>query len=142
MYDQNSGLCFAKQVLFLTKEILMPPRPLESLGVLVREKRKLRKLREVATEIGISAATLLRVEGGKIPDVATFGKICNWLQIDPGSFLGFEEQKSKTKKSPGLTDHLTHVSAHMRTDSTAHQMTLQALAQMILLARNSQFEER
>lgn len=120
----------------------MPPRPLESLGVLVREKRKLRKLREVATEIGISAATLLRVEGGKIPDVATFGKICNWLQIDPGSFLGFEEQKLKTNKSPGLTDHLTHVSAHMRTDSTAHQMTLQALAQMILLARNSQFEER
>jgi transcriptional regulator with XRE-family HTH domain len=117
----------------------MPPRPLESLGVLVRERRKSRKLREVASEIGISAATLLRVEGGKIPDVATFGKICNWLQIDPGSFLGFEEQK-KTSAVP--KDHLTHVSAHMRTDATAHQTTLQALAQMILLARNSQFEER
>jgi transcriptional regulator with XRE-family HTH domain len=117
----------------------MPPRPLESLGVLVRERRKSRKLREVASEIGIGAATLLRVEGGKIPDVATFGKICNWLQIDPGSFLGFEEQK---KTSAGPKDHLTHVSAHMRTDATAHQTTLQALAQMILLARNSQFEER
>jgi transcriptional regulator with XRE-family HTH domain len=118
----------------------MPPRPLESLGVLVREKRKSRKLREVATEIGISAATLLRVEGGKIPDVATFGKICNWLQIDPGSFLGFEEHKPKKEKPTGPVDHLTHVSAHMRTDATAHQMTLQALAQMILLARNTQFE--
>ena len=120
----------------------MPPRSLETLGVLVRERRKSRKLREVASEIGISAATLLRVEGGKIPDVATFGKICNWLQIDPGSFLGFEEQKLRTKTSNEPKDHLTHVSAHMRTDATAHQTTLQALAQMILLARNSQFEER
>ncbi len=120
----------------------MPLRSLETLGVLVREKRKSRKLREVATEIGISAATLLRVEGGKIPDVATFGKICNWLRIDPGTFLGFGEHKSKPKRITAPTDHLTHVSSHMRTDSTAHQMTLQALAQMILLARNSQFEDR
>src|ERR1039458_6190925 len=102
----------------------MAPRPLETLGVLVREKRKSRRLREVAAEIGIGAATLLRVEGGKIPDVATFGKICNWLRIDPGTFLGFEEPKPKPKKATGPTDHLTHVSSHMRTDSTAHQMTL------------------
>ena len=116
----------------------MPPRSLETLGVLVREKRKQRKLREVATEIGISAATLLRVEGGKIPDVATFGKICKWLGVDPGSFLGFEGSKSHPKQPEQA--HLTQVSAHMRTDSTSHPLPLQALAQMILLARNSQFE--
>jgi transcriptional regulator with XRE-family HTH domain len=118
----------------------MAPRPLESLGVLVREKRKSRKLREVAAEIGISAATLLRVEGGKIPDVATFGKLCNWLRIDPGSFLGFEDHKPKTKSAGAPADHLTHVSTHMKVDATSHQMTLQALAQMIVLARNTQFE--
>jgi transcriptional regulator with XRE-family HTH domain len=117
----------------------MPPRALETLGVLVREKRKSRSLREAATEIGIGAATLMRVEGGKIPDVATFGKICNWLQIDPGSFLSFEGQKSRPQER-SVPDHLTHVSAHMRTDSTSQQLTLQALAQMILLARNTQFE--
>ena len=118
----------------------MAPRPLESLGVLVREKRKSRKLREVAAEIGISAATLLRVEGGKIPEVATFGKLCNWLRIDPGSFLGFEDHKPKTKSAGAPADHLTHVSTHMKVDATSHQMTLQALAQMIVLARNTQFE--
>lgn len=118
----------------------MTSRPLESLGALVREKRKSRKLREVAAEIGISAATLMRVEGGKIPDVVTFGKICHWLKIDPGSFLGFDDRKSKTQGQQDYSDHLTHVSAHMRTDATAHPMTLQALAQMILLARNTQFE--
>jgi len=118
----------------------MPPRPLESLGVLVREKRKSRKLREVATEIGISAATLLRVEGGKIPDVATFGKLCNWLKTDPGSFLGFEDHRPKGKGSAASADHLAQVSTHMRVDATSHQMTLQALAQMIVLARNTQFE--
>lgn len=118
----------------------MPPHRLESLGVLVREKRKSRKLREVAAEIGIGASTLMRVEGGKIPDVATFGKICHWLQIPPGNFLGFEDNKPKLPHQSNPLDHLAQVSAHMRTDSIANQMTLQALAQMILLARNTQFE--
>jgi transcriptional regulator with XRE-family HTH domain len=118
----------------------MVPRPLETLGVLIREKRKSRKLREVAAEIGISAATLMRVEGGKIPDVATFGKLCNWLRIDPGSFLGFEEHKPKVSSTEAPGGHLTHVSTHMKVDATSHQMTLQALAQMIVLARNTQFE--
>jgi transcriptional regulator with XRE-family HTH domain len=118
----------------------MSPRPLESLGVLVREKRKPRNLREVATEIGISAATLMRVEGGKIPDVATFGKICHWLQMEPGTFLGFQDHGRASSKHGHATDRVTHVSAHMRTDSTAHPVTLQALAKMILLARNSQFD--
>jgi len=45
----------------------MSSRSLDSLGALVREKRGAKKLREAATEIGASAATLLRVEGGKTP---------------------------------------------------------------------------
>ena len=116
----------------------MPTRSLESLGALVREKRKTRKLREVAGEIGISPATLLRIEGGKIPDVATFGKVCKWLEMDPGSFLGFDTQKTHAKAPD--PSHLTQVSAHMRTDAASHPVTLQALAQMILLARNTQFD--
>src|SRR6266403_843321 len=51
----------------------MPKRPLESLGVIVREKRAHRKLRETAKEIGIGPATWMRVESGRIPDVETFG---------------------------------------------------------------------
>ena len=118
----------------------MPSRPLESLGALVRDKRGAKKLREAANEIGLSAATLLRVEGGKTPDVATFGKICKWLKIDPGSFLGYERSD---KPAVDFTSgpQLTRVSAHLRTEAISHPLTLQALAQMILLASNPQLEE-
>jgi transcriptional regulator with XRE-family HTH domain len=61
----------------------MPRRTLGSLGAMVREKRGTRKLRDVAAEIGIGPATLMRVEAGRIPDVGTFGKICRWLGVDP-----------------------------------------------------------
>lgn len=115
----------------------MSSRPLESLGALVREKRGAKRLREAAAEVGVSAATLLRVEGGKTPDVATFGKICKWLQLDPGSFLGFERSKAgnTTARFP-----LMQVSAHLRMDATSQLPTLQALAQMIILASNQQLE--
>lgn len=118
----------------------MASRPLESLGALVREKRGAKNLRDAATEIGISAATLLRVEAGKMPDVATFGKLCKWLHLDPGSFLGFESSSVAGGSGTAPTAH-THVSAHLRTDATGQLPTLQALAQMILLASNQQWEE-
>jgi|SRR6267142_456606 len=119
----------------------MPQKPLESLGALLRERRGSKKLREVAAEIGIGAATLLRVESGRIPDVATFGKICKWLELDPGVFLGIElktAQKRKVSSSPSGT---LEVSAHLRADRTARPETIKALAQMILVAANTQFDE-
>jgi transcriptional regulator with XRE-family HTH domain len=118
----------------------MPSRPLESLGALVRDKRGAKKLREAAVEIGVSAATLLRVEGGKTPDIATFGKLCRWLQVDPGSFLGYEQAKTSTSVDT-ISQPMMQVSAHLRMDATSQLPTLQALAQMIILASNQQMEE-
>lgn len=106
----------------------MAKRPLESLGAKVRETRGGRKLRQTASEIGISAATLLRVESGRIPDVDTFGKICKWLKIDPNEFLGGAKQGE-----PFLS-----VAVHFRADRNPKQETVQALARMALLAVSSQ----
>lgn len=36
-------------------------------------------LRDAATEIGISAATLSRLECGKCPDINTLILICQWI---------------------------------------------------------------
>lgn len=112
--------------------------PLESLGALVRERRGTKKLRQAATEIGIGASTLLRVEGGRIPDVATFGKICNWLELAPGTFLGADEAV-KTTGATRFGGRLL-VSAHMKVDLTPQPETIRALAEMILLAANAQDE--
>lgn len=113
----------------------MPRTPLESLGALVKTRRGQRRLREVAAEIGIGAATLMRIENGRIPDVATFGKICHWLDVDPGTFLGFPQKHAPQREgtSPTVT-----LSAHLKADPAPNPDTVRALAQMLLLAVKTQ----
>jgi transcriptional regulator with XRE-family HTH domain len=116
----------------------MPPRKLSSLGALVRKKRGDYKLRETAREIGIGPATLMRVESGRIPDIETFGRLCKWLQIDPGSFLGFSQASAETGTATPAEGSPIFVSAHLKVDQTPQSVTVNALARMILLAVKSQ----
>lgn len=116
----------------------MPARKLSSLGALVRKKRGDRKLRETAHEIGIGPATLMRVENGRIPDIETFGRLCNWLGMDPGSFLGFQGEASTRSDAPVLGDPPVSLSAHFKADRAPEPATVNALAKMILLAVHSQ----
>lgn len=44
-------------------------------------------LREAALEIGISAATLSRVECNRSIDLETFAKLCTWLEKTPNDFF-------------------------------------------------------
>jgi hypothetical protein len=80
------------------------------------------------------------VEGGRIPDVVTFGKICRWLGVDPGTFLGVEETAKKKDELHSGVQRL-FVSAHLKVDQTPKPETIRALAEMILLAANAQEEE-
>lgn len=59
-----------------------------SLSILVKVKRESQSLREASKLIGISPATLSRIENGKVPDLDTFSKLCKWLELDPGFVLG------------------------------------------------------
>jgi len=110
----------------------MGKRTLESLGKLVRDKRGDKKLRETALEVGIGPATLMRVESGRTPDIETFGKICQWLQIEPGAFLGFEP---KGDSRPELSEPPISVGAHyFKADQNPQSATVEALAKMMILA--------
>lgn len=44
-------------------------------------------LQEVSNLIGISKATLSRIENSKMIDVETFGKICEWLTTSPNKYF-------------------------------------------------------
>ena len=110
----------------------MTAKKLSSLGAMVRQKRGDAKLRETAKEIGIGPATLMRVETGHTPDVTTFGKICQWLQVDPGSFLGFKRDTEISNTTP------VQVAAHLKAPQTMEPKTVSAMARMILLAVKSQ----
>lgn len=44
-------------------------------------------LDEASKQIGISKATLSRLEKGKMPDMETFGKCCTWLETEPNKYF-------------------------------------------------------
>lgn len=112
----------------------MPKLALTALGVLVRKKRGPRKLREVAKEIRITAPTLMRIEAGRVPDVATFGKVCLWLGVDPGDFLGHPARSSGSADAqPAI-----RVSAHFKADQLPQPETASALARMLLFVAQKQ----
>lgn len=100
---------------------------IQSLGRLALKQRGDRGIREVAREIGVSAATLSRVERGHLPDLDTFGKICRWLRVDPGSILGVAPARATT----------SNLSVHFRKDQVLSPETAKALAQMILAAQRA-----
>jgi transcriptional regulator with XRE-family HTH domain len=98
------------------------------LGAMLRDRRGGRGIREVASEIGISAATLTRVEAGRLPDIATFQKICSWLNVNPAEILDIP-----TINNPSSTD--TAVAAvHLRADQSLPEAAAADLAQLIMVA--------
>ena len=98
--------------------------PLEDIGRLVLAKRTERGLgiRAAAKEVGISHATLARVEKGFLPDLENYEKICTWLGIETGA----EVSKGTTRNAPQV---------HFRREKTATPETAAALARMILTAQ-------
>ena len=106
----------------------MPKLTLQTLGRKLIEKRGPVGVRAAAKEIGISAATLSRVERGFLPDIETFSKICRWLNIDPGDVIGGIPQSVNSRPK---------VAVHFKKDSALAPTTAQALAQMILAAQRA-----
>jgi transcriptional regulator with XRE-family HTH domain len=104
---------------------------LSSIGPLVRERRGAKGIREAAQEIGISSATLSRVENGRLPDLDTFSKVCRWLKIDPSEILGCQTPAGKE-----IAQGQKMVFAHLRAEKTQSTEIAQALAEMILAAQS------
>jgi transcriptional regulator with XRE-family HTH domain len=115
---------------YVTRRCIVAKLSLTSIGPLVRGKRGVRGIREVAADIGISYATLSRVENGKVPDLETFSKICKWLELDPSEILGCGNKTKPFQSKEGAT-----VLAHFRAEKDLNSETLQALTEIILRAR-------
>ncbi|WP_413989805.1 helix-turn-helix domain-containing protein [Labrys okinawensis] len=97
---------------------------LENLGLRVREKRGEQGIRAAAAEIGISHATLSRVERGFMPDLANYRRICRWLGIEVEAVTGV-----------GASAAASEARVHFRKKPTVSAKTAQNLAQMILTAQ-------
>lgn len=103
------------------------PLPIEELGRLVVAKRGPRGVRAAALEVGVSSATLSRVENGHMPDLETFAKICRWLGRDPREFLGLAEEAPAERKAV----------VHFRKKKTVSVDTAVALGDLILAAQKA-----
>lgn len=108
----------------------MPKLSLPALGRMLIEKRGALGVREASADIGISPATLSRVERGHLPDLATFKSICAWLEIDPGEVLGVSRERAPKSSMP-------KAGVHFRKDRVLQPATAEALAQMILAAQRA-----
>ena len=102
---------------------------LENLGRRVIEKRGEQGIRAAAREIGISHATLSRVERGFLPDLENYKKICKWLGVDT------ELAKPKDPEVAGVAR------VHFRKQPTTSPETALALAELILAAQKALLSE-
>jgi transcriptional regulator with XRE-family HTH domain len=100
---------------------------LESLGRLVVKKRGEKGIRAAAAEVGVSPATLSRVENGHLPDLENYRKICKWLGIEPESVVGTAVTGAKTDIAR----------VHFKKSGTISPETAEALAQLILAAQRA-----
>jgi len=103
--------------------------PIEELGRLITRKRGSRGIRVAAAEAEVSPATLSRVENGNLPDLATFAKICRWLDVDPARFLGVQRNPSEASVERAV--------AHFRKKATVSKETAASLGALILAAQRA-----
>lgn len=107
------------------------PSLAERLSRLVAEKRGNVGVRATARQIGLSPATLSRVENGRLPDLDNFTRICRWLEVDPADLLGFDPQARSVPIA----------AVHFRSSATLSSETSAALQELIVEAQKTFAEQ-
>lgn len=102
------------------------------LGQKVARKRGSMGIRAAAGEIGVSAATLSRVERGHLPDSRTLGKICVWVGVDPAAVIGGGVPAQRT---------LPAVQMGFKQGQAFSAKTAKSLASLIIAAHNQFLEQ-
>lgn len=98
----------------------------DKLSSMIKSKRGNHGLRATAKIIGISAPTLSRIEQGNLPDIETYVRICEWLNVPTDYFTGLKEEHNTQEV----------VIASLRADKTLSRETVESLVNFINLAYN------
>lgn len=104
----------------------------KTLGNLLQKKRGSMGIRAASGEIGISPATLSRIENGRVPDLDTLRKVCRWLSVDPAGYLGSSSKRSQTD--------MPSLQVVFKKDRAVSANTSKALGKLIIAAYR-QFSE-
>ena len=109
---------------------------LEDLGRRVQQKRGKLGVRAAAQQIGISHATLSRIERGHLPDLENYRKICVWLGEDPEASAA---QTVVASSSPIAEVHFRKKPIGDSSDCRSSSAELVLAAQDFLLTRQGGF---
>lgn len=98
-----------------------------TIGQLGGELRRRRKdtgisLRELEQDIGISAATLSRIERGSVPDVSIIEKLASWLGVN---VVAAGEEKNEVQTDEDLK---RTIAVHLRANKNLSEGTARAIA--------------
>ena len=107
------------------------PSLAERLSQLVAAKRGKVGIRATARQIGLSPATLSRIENGRLPDLDNFTRICRWLEVDPAELLGLDPQAR----------NLPVAAVRFRSDAALSGGTSAALQELIVEAQKTFAEQ-
>jgi transcriptional regulator with XRE-family HTH domain len=88
----------------------------------------------VAAEIGVSPATLTRVEGGRVPDLGTFSKVCIWLKVNPADFLDIPAAVVSDATAVPDNEATLAAAVHLRAEQALPATAASDLAQLIVAA--------
>jgi transcriptional regulator with XRE-family HTH domain len=102
------------------------------LGALLRDRRGGRGIREVSKDIGISPATLTRIEAGRLPDLLTFRKISEWLKINPAELLGISVEDAD--HNGAYVEMQPQTAVHLKADQALPSGAAEDLAKLIMYA--------
>ena len=99
---------------------------------LLTDKRGECGVREFSKRIGISAATLSRIERGKLPDLETFTKLCAYLELDPAEVLDIEPKQAV---APRQKLAVQAPAVHFKADAQMDIEAAKDFAELILAAQ-------
>jgi transcriptional regulator with XRE-family HTH domain len=104
-------------------------------SALVLKSRGESGVREFSKRVGISPATLSRVERGNLPDLETFTKLCAYMNLDPAEILEIKTV-DQTPTSPKVINQDAQVpGVHFKAKAQMSPGAAKAVAELILAAQ-------
>ena len=103
------------------------------LAALMKTKRGNRSLRDVAQDFeNMSPSTLSRIEKGKMVDVETFLRICDWLQVAPQEFIKNTDEMHEQEMTTS-----ERIEVVLRADRTLPPESVDALITLVKVTYNN-----
>jgi transcriptional regulator with XRE-family HTH domain len=104
-------------------------------SALVSKSRGDLGIREYSKQVGVSPATLSRVERGNLPDLETFRKLCAFLKLDPSEILEIPSVEQSAGRPKGVSQDAQVPGVHFRAKAQMTPGAAKAMAELILAAQ-------